>query len=44
MAAPVPREEINLPAVHLAADDRIGGIAKRRFDACSVGFSTPSIW
>ena len=33
MAAPVPRQKINLPSMHLPADERIGRIAKRRFDA-----------
>ena len=33
MAAPVPGQEINLPSMHLPADERVGRIAKWRFDA-----------
>ncbi len=33
VSASVPGQEINLPSMHLPSDDRIGGIAKRCFDA-----------
>jgi hypothetical protein len=33
MAAPVPRQKINLPSVHLAADEGVGRFAKWRFDS-----------
>ena len=33
VSAPVPRQKVNLPAVHLATDDRVRRIAERRRDA-----------
>ncbi len=33
MSASMPRQKIDLPAMHSATDDRVGWIAKRRRDA-----------
>jgi nitrogen fixation protein len=32
MSAPVPRQKIDLPSMHLPSDNRVGGVAKRGFD------------
>jgi hypothetical protein len=32
VSAPVPRQKVDLPSMHLTSDDRIRGIAKRGFD------------
>jgi hypothetical protein len=32
MSAPMPRQKVDLPSMHLSSDDRIRGIAKRGFD------------
>src|SRR5439155_26204845 len=37
MPAPVSRQKINLPSLHLSADDRVGRITEWRFDALLRG-------
>src|SRR6266705_4627498 len=41
MPAPVSRQKINLPSMHLSADDRVGRITEWRFDALLRGIFDP---